>query len=270
MKAQSIAIGAFSAMFWRTVFGVGLSGALFAATGPRLPDRRTMLLHIARGTAAAVSVLLFFWGLTRVPMAQGVALTFIAPLIAIFLGAAVLGERVGRSAIVASLIAFAGVLTILAGQARAEMGPDALRGAIAIIVAALLYSVQLILLRKQAQGSHPIEVAFWTNCVFLGVYALGAPWMLVLPASSNLPWLGLAAMLATASILALAWAYARAPASYLAPVEYTAFLWAALLGWLVFGEHVQPLTVAGAVLIVTGCAIAARTRPPPAPSVEAA
>ncbi len=62
------------------------------------------------------------------------------------------------------------------------------------------------------------------------------------------PWLGLAAMLATASILALAWAYARAPASYLAPVEYTAFLWAALLGWLVFGEHVQPLTVAGAVL----------------------
>lgn len=270
MKAQSLLIGAYSAMLWRTVFGVLLSGAAFAFTRPRWPSRVEIKLHVARGTAAGISVVLFFWGLTRVPMAQGVALTFIAPLIALFLAAVVLREKVGKTAVIASLIAFAGVLVILLGQARAEMGPEAFRGAIAILAAAVLYAVNLILLRRQALAARPVEIAFFTNIVFLGVYAIGAPFLLVWPAPGQWPWLAFAALLATVSILALAWAYARAEASYLAPVEYTAFIWASILGWLVFGEHAQLLTVAGAALIVIGCVIAARRSPPPAPSVEAA
>jgi S-adenosylmethionine uptake transporter len=270
MKAQSLLIGAYSAMLWRTVFGIMLSGSAFVLTKPRMPSALEIKLHVARGTAAAISVVLFFWGLTRVPMAQGVALTFIAPLIALFLAGVVLREKVGRTAVIASLIAFAGVLVILIGQARAEMGPDAFRGSIAILIAAVLYAINLILLRRQALAAKPVEIAFFTNLVFLGVYAVAAPWLAVWPAPGQWMWLAFAAVLATVSILALAWAYARAEASYLAPVEYTAFVWAAILGWLVFGESVQLLTIAGAGLIVIGCAIAARRNPPPAPSVEAA
>lgn len=270
MKAQSLLIGAYSAMLWRTVFAVAISGSAFVLTKPRMPSVLEVKLHVARGTAAAISVVLFFWGLTRVPMAQGVALTFIAPLIALFLAGAVLREKVGKAAVIASLIAFAGVLVILLGQARADMGPDAFRGALAILAAAVLYAINLILLRRQALAAKPIEIAFFTNIVFLGVYAVGAPFLLVWPAADQWPWLAFAALLATVSILALAWAYARAEASYLAPVEYTAFVWAAILGWLVFGERVQLLTIAGAALIVVGCIIAARRSPPPAPSVEAA
>jgi S-adenosylmethionine uptake transporter len=53
-------------------------------------------------------------------------------------------------------------------------------------------------------------------------------------------------LLSTLSLLLLSWAYARAEASYLAATEYTAFLWAALFGWLVFGEHLSAFTLAGA------------------------
>lgn len=270
MKAQSLLIGAYSAMLWRTLFGVAISGSAFVLTKPRMPSALEIKLHVARGTAAAISVVLFFWGLTRVPMAQGVALTFIAPLIALFLAGVVLREKVGKTAVIASLIAFAGVLVILLGQARAEMGPDAFRGSVAILIAAVLYAINLILLRRQALAARPIEIAFFTNIVFLGVYIVAAPWLAVWPAAGQWPWLAFAAVLATVSILALAWAYARAEASYLAPVEYTAFVWAAILGWLVFGETVQTLTIVGAALIVIGCAVAARRSPPPAPSVEAA
>ena len=49
-------------------------------------------------------------------------------------------------------------------------------------------------------------------------------------------------------------------ASYLAPTEYTSFLWAALFGFIIFGETVSPFTLAGAALIITGCVIAARGR----------
>ena len=269
MKAQSLMIGAYSAMFWRTLFAIGLSSAAFAFSRPRWPSAIELRLHTLRGAAAGSSVLLFFWGLTRVPMAQGVALTFIAPLVAIFLAGAVLKERVPRAAILGSAIAFAGVLVILGGQAEAEMGPDAFRGAVAILAAAILYAINLILLRRQALVARPTEISFFTNVVFLGLYLLGLPW-LAWPGTAAWPWLAFAALLSVVSILTLAWAYARAEASYLAPVEYTAFVWAAILGWCVFGEHVLALTIVGAMMIVVGCAIAARRTPPPAPSVEAA
>jgi S-adenosylmethionine uptake transporter len=70
------------------------------------------------------------------------------------------------------------------------------------------------------------------------------------------------------SAVALAWAYARAEAQVLAPVEYTAFVWSALFGWLVFAERVSPWTIGGALLIIAGCLVAVR-RPIPAPQTEA-
>ena len=73
----------------------------------------------------------------------------------------------------------------------------------------------------------------------------------------------------TAAVL-LAWAYARAEAQVLAPVEYTAFLWSALLGYWVFGERVSLYTLGGAALIIAGCVVAVRGNVGPAPQTEAA
>jgi S-adenosylmethionine uptake transporter len=79
----------------------------------------------------------------------------------------------------------------------------------------------------------------------------------------------LAATLAFTSLAALSWAYARAEAQRLIPVEYSAFLWAAIMGWLAFGERLTLTTVAGALLIVAGCLIAARSKGAAVAHVEA-
>jgi drug/metabolite transporter (DMT)-like permease len=60
------------------------------------------------------------------------------------------------------------------------------------------------------------------------------------------------------SLLLLSWAYARAQAQVLVTVEYTAFIWASIFGWLFFREAVTLTTIIGTALIVTGCIIAAR------------
>jgi drug/metabolite transporter (DMT)-like permease len=57
----------------------------------------------------------------------------------------------------------------------------------------------------------------------------------------------------------MTWAYARAEAQVLLPIEYTGFGWAALLGWLWFGEAVTWTTLAGVTLIIAACWIAAST-----------
>ena len=58
----------------------------------------------------------------------------------------------------------------------------------------------------------------------------------------------------------LAWGYARAEAQVLVATEYTAFIWAALMGWLWFDEKVTASTLGGVILIVAACWIAARRR----------
>lgn len=99
MKGLSIASGAYSAVLWRSVVGVALLGTVFVLRRRPWPGRAALRLHVLRGATAGVSVLLFFWGLARVPMAQGVALTFLAPLIALYFAAALLGETIRRGAI---------------------------------------------------------------------------------------------------------------------------------------------------------------------------
>ncbi len=270
MKGLTLDIGAYNALLWRNIAGIGISGALYAWRREGWPAPAVMRIHVVRGFASTVMAMLFFWGLARVPLAQGVALSFIAPIIALFLAAVLLKERFGRSTVMASLLAFAGVVVILAGQARAELGPEALRGSVAILVSAVCYAWNIILMRQQAQVAGPVEVAFFQN-LFMGLgFVLFAPWLAVIPGEVHAPVLIGCALLATASLLLLSWAYSHAEANYLVPVEYTAFIWATLLGWLLFSEPVSLVTVTGAAMIVVGCVLTARQKKGPPVHVETA
>lgn len=259
MKGLSLSIGLYNALFWRAVTGTILGLALMLLTRQRWPDCTVLRLHILRGTVVAAMAALFFWAIMRLPLAEAIALSFIAPLFALYLAALLLGEQVGRRAIGASLLGLVGVGVILSDRLRGAYDADALLGALAVLASALLFAWNLILQRQQAQRASPIEVAFFQHLVMLGVFAFGAPWAVVPPATA-VPLILLAAMLAFTSLAALAWAYARAEAQRLIPVEYSAFVWAALIGWLAFGERVTTTTIAGALLIVAGCLIAARSK----------
>ncbi len=203
-------------------------------------------------------MLLFFWGLVRTPLAQGIALSFIGPLIALGLAALFLRSGSARGHWSGSCIAFAGVLVILAGRAGEHAGARAMAGAIAILLAAIFYAANLVIARRQSLAAGPIEVAFFFNLVAMVFYGSAAPWFAVAPGVAHWPAIIASAISSTISIMLLAWAYRRAEAQYLVSVEYTAFIWAALLGWLVFGERVTAPTLAGAALIVVGCLWAAR------------
>ena len=79
-----------------------------------------------------------------------------------------------------------------------------------------------------------------------------------MPSPRALADIGAGALLAMISLMVISWGYGRAEAQALLPIEYSAFIWAALTGWVMFGEPVTGATVAGVVLIVAGCLIAAR------------
>jgi S-adenosylmethionine uptake transporter len=269
MKGLTLAIGAFPTLLWRSLIGIALAAIPFVVSRNPWPKGTALRLHLLRGTMMVPMAVLFFWGLARVPMAQAVALTFIAPLIALVLAALILKEPIGTRTLGGSIAAFAGVVVIFVGQARADLGPTALLGSIAILGSALIYAFNIIVMRRQAQHAGPIEIAFFQNLVIGAVLLISAPVIGAPLPSGHWLELTLAAVLAIGSLMLLGWGYARAGAAYLSTTEYTAFLWAMLLGWLRFGEHVSSFTIFGAALIVAGCLIAARGRKVDHPVLEA-
>ena len=272
MKGLSLSIGLFNALFWRALTGSLLGIALMLLTRQRWPARAVLRLHLLRGSVVALMASLFFWALMRLPLAEAIALSFIAPLIALYLAALLLGERIERTAIVASLLGLLGVAVILSGRMQGSYDWNALLGVAAVLLSAVLFAWNLILQRQQAQLASPVEVAFFQHIVMFALFGLCALAALLMPGLVALrldvpelrSWLliAMAAGLAFTSLAAFAWAYARAEAQYLIPIEYTAFIWAAIIGWLAFGERLSLSTLAGAGLIVAGCLIAARTRRP--------
>ena len=270
MKGLTLAIGTFPTLLWRSLIGIGLAAIPFLTSRNSWPKGTALRLHLLRGTMMVPMAILFFWGLARVPMAQAVALTFIAPLIALVLATLILKEAIGKHTLGGSIAAFAGVVVIFIGQAQANVGPSALLGSLAILGSAVIYAFNIIVMRRQAQHAGPIEIAFFQNLVIGAALLVSAP-VVAAPQLPSGHWLELilAATLAIASLMLLGWGYALAGAAYLSTTEYTAFLWAMLLGWLRFGEHVSPFTLLGATLIVAGCLIAARTRKVEHPALEA-
>ncbi|QUD86332.1 DMT family transporter [Phenylobacterium montanum] len=268
MKQLSIAIGAYNAALWRSLAGVIITGLILALRKPRWPPVQALRLHGLRGLISPLLVFLFFWGVARVPLAEGIALSFIAPLITLYLAAVLLGEQVTRWSVISSLCGLAGVGVIMAARIGGPHSPDALLGALAILASAVVYSFNLILQRLQATAAAPEESAFFGTVVMAVILSGFAPFAARPPPMAQVPAIVGSALFASAAFITLSWAYARAEARVLVVLEYTAFLWAALFGFLMFKEPVTLTTLAGAALIVLGCLISAWHERSHQPSAE--
>jgi len=265
MKEASLLAGAYTATVLRAFIGAAIIAPLWLARGARMPSCAVLKLHVERGIVSAFMALTFFYPITKLPLAEAIALSFIAPLIALYLARVLLGEGVSRAAIYASLLGFAGTLVIVGGRiGGGRFDADAMLGTASLFVSALLYAYNFIVIRRQAQVAGPMEIATFHSGIGGLVLLTLAPFLWETPHSGALLPLLAAGALTVAGSLSIAWAYARAEASALVPTEYSGFVWAAIFGWLFFREAVTWPTLAGTALIVTGCWLAARpARPEP-------
>ncbi len=260
MKDLALAMGAYNAVIWRNSLGALFMGLIFLVTKQRWPEVAVLKLHLWRSMVVSVMAVSFFWSLTVLPLAEAIGLSFIAPVIALYLAAVLLGEVIGRAAILASVSGLLGVAIIIAGRVSGGYTTEHLWGAAAVLFSAVVFAYNLILARQQAQVAKPVEIAFFQNLFVAVTLSLAAPWFLLPMPVDKAPMLAGAAALAILSLLLLSWAYARAEAQILIPVEYTAFVWAAAFGWLFFSEPVTLPVLAGTALIVCGSLIAARAK----------
>lgn len=219
-------------------------------------SRETLRGHAVRGLVIAAAAYLFFYGLWAIPIAEAIAISFIAPLLVPLFARALLGERMRAINVAACLVGFGGVLVTVTGHVPVPT-PNRAEGVAAVFVSAVLYALSVVLLRQRAMRDDP-QVISLLAAAFPALYT--APFALFaapLPAPGALPLFALMGALGTGGILLLAYAYARAEAQKLVVLEYTALGWGALFGWWLFDESVRPQVVLGGAIVAGACLMTA-------------
>ena len=221
-----------------------------------LPSLDAVKRNLLRAVIVLCTATCFFTAIARLPLAQAIALTFIAPLLMALLGRLILKEPVSPRAAIGILVGLAGVVVIAHGQARE--GGDAFDpiGLTAALACAFFYALSMVLMRQQSAKDNTITIVAVSNVLafFIAAPVMALQWQPL--AGRHAAIFVLAGLLGTLGHLCLAWAYSRAHAGRLGILEYTAFLWASGLGFLLFAEVPTAGTIGGAALIIVACAFA--------------
>ena len=222
---------------------------LLIVKGPVILKTVHPWLQISRGLLAGTSALLFIFAISVVPIADAVAVSFIAPFFVTILGAFILREHVGVRRWTAIGVGFVACLIII----RPGLGifnP----AVILVVIAAIAYACRQILSRILSSSESMITTISYTGLAASVLLTLPLPfvWRTPVWGSETLLLLVLAILAALAEIMVIK-ALELSQAVVLAPVHYTLLIWGTIYGWFVFGQLPDKWTWFGAsIILVTG------------------
>jgi S-adenosylmethionine uptake transporter len=216
-------------------------------------DPRQPGLQVLRVLCAAVDTFAFYYATRTMPLADVMTFYMATPLIVTALSAPLLGEKVERFRWIAVLIGFVGVLIALrpSPQMFSRAAPIALFGATTFALSQTI--------ARELRGVHWLPLVFWQ---FVGGGLIGAatvPWAWTTPNLFDLGLMFLVGAVSMTCFIFIVRALALARAAVLAPLQYSAILWAAIMGWLVWRDApTLPIIVGNAIIIGSGLYVAAR------------
>jgi len=258
IKAMAAHYSTLQIAFLRFGCGLIIVSGVVAVLRPGRPSRETIIASGIRSLLAVVTATAFFYALGQLPLAETLVLSFLAPMFVALFGVVMLGERADRRTLAALAAGFAGTLIVVLGQFDTAEQSRSWTGVAAALFSAVTYALSLVLLRARAQRDPLLHIIFLQH---LGSTLLLAPFAYAVwetPPWEHLAVFALIGVLGVTGHVLLTTAFARDSAARLASLEYTALIWATVIGYGAFGEIPTWTTIAGAVLIVVGAVITSR------------
>ena len=233
------------AAFIRYGFGlVFLLPAIGALQRARLTRRQWSLFGL-RGLCHALGVILWFFAMPRISIAELTALNYLAPIY-VTVGAAIfLGEKLAARRIIAVMMGLAGAAIILRPGFR-EVSP----GHLAMLAAAVVFAGSYLLAKVLADEVRPaVVVGMMSIFVTIGLAPFALP-VWIAPTGKELMLLATVAVFATAGHYTMTLAFAAAPVMVTQPVTFLQLVWATALGAAAFAEPVDVWVVLGGFVIL--------------------
>ncbi len=223
------------------VFLIPILGKLFRVRF----DRNVLTLFAARGMIHTLGVILWFFAMTNITLAEVTAINYLNPLFVTVGAVFVLGETLHKGRIIAIMVALAGAFVILRPGFR-----ELLPGHFAMLGAAVFFAGSyLITGRLMGRVTPLIVVAMLSLTVTIGLAPFAAA-VWVTPQIDELAWMLAVAAVATMGHYTMTKAFASAPMTVTQPVTFLQLLWSVLLGALFFAEPVDGWVVLGGVVIL--------------------
>ena len=210
--------------------------------------------HLGRGMLSVGGMFSNFASLTRLPLADATAITFASPLITVALAAVILKEKVRVFRWTAVAIGLVGVIVMIiphldVGHYAAIGTATATAGAAFALFSAFCNAGTVIQTRRLTQSETTSSIVFYFSLVTALAGALTLPFAWHTPTLSELLKLMSLGLLGGVAHIFLTESYRHAPASVIAPLDYSALLWALLLGYWFFGELPSALVYLGAAIV---------------------
>ena len=201
-------------------------------------------LQILRILLSTAEVVMFFWAVQYLPLADAITFYLAGPIYVTAFSALLLKEKVGWRRWTAVLIGFAGVVIALRPSAASFTLP-----ALIALTGSVFFALLMIVTRMLRETS---DIALMTG-QFFGSFAFGAvtaPFVWITPTPYDFFFLSAFGAVSIAALFCINRSLKLAPASVVVPYQYTMLIWAIVLGYLVFGDVPDAPMLTGAAIIV--------------------
>lgn len=206
------------------------------------------IAHLLRLSLNMMAFLAFFFGLSRLPLADAIALLLSAPIFMALLSGPLLGERVTGRLWVVIVVGFVGVVLMANPTAK---GAD-LVGVGAILGASVAYALWMLHTRYLSSTERSETMVFYTAVGSATTTALIMPMLWRQPSAGELGLLALLGIMSSVGHFCLVQAYRYAPVYVVGPFDYTSLVWGILIGYIVWRDMPSAQMLAGATLVVAG------------------
>jgi drug/metabolite transporter (DMT)-like permease len=208
---------------------------------------RQLRMHTLRAALNTVSMFLFFYGLTLIPLAQVTALSFATPLFATLCAVVLLRETMHRGRWTGLALGFIGALIIL----RPGVQPVS-EGALAILVAVSVWGGALVVIKMLARTESSVTIVLYASLLQIPLSLAAASLVWVWPSPGQLALLFAIGAIGSLSQMALAQSFREADATVVLPVDFTKLIWASLIGYLAFAEIPDIWIWVGGIVVFSG------------------
>ena len=235
-------------LIWgRYVFNFFFVALFFFRGAPaEIIHTRNLKMQILRSVLLVSATLTFWLALKFLPLADCVVILFVSPLLVTILAAPLLGENVGRHRWIAVMLGFTGMLVVMRPGFTIFNWVSVLP-----LVTALLYAGIQISTRILGRTESALTTLLYSSAGGVIISTIGVAFFWVSPSLEQWLALGWMGFLGALGHYLMIKGYELAPASLLAPFDYTSLIWATILGFVLFGDLPDTWTVLGAIIIIS-------------------
>jgi len=244
-------------VFYRSAFAIVPVMLVYAWRGELAAAVRTEhpFGQITRGAMAIVSMFCNFGALARLPLIEANAISFTSPFVSVVLAALILKEHVRIYRWSAVIIGFVGVLVVLSPHFSGEeltiamASAGALTGVLSGLAGSISNAAAVIQTRRLTESETTSAIVFYFSLICAVGSLVTFPFGWTTPPVAELAALVSVGFLGGLGHIFLTESYRYAPASIIAPFDYTSMVWALVLGYFLFGELPTQMIIAGSAII---------------------